>query len=625
MSGETAFGASILKDLRGQLQAHGMHALLVPASDAFLNEYVAPHAERRAWLTGFTGSAGDALVGLDKAWLFVDSRYHLQAEQQVDPTVWEVKKLGLPDIPSLDAHLYQLAETMPGFCLATDPATLSLATWDKWAKNIGRHGGKLLPTPDNWVDALRAREASGTINASEKPLLVALPLAVTGQSVAEKLTTLRQKMKEAQLGVLPLIRLDQIAWLTNMRGSDVPHNPVFEAHALITQGEALIFLDDAQRRLPQPPPDTDPGFQHFTCLPLAAWSQTLQDTFQGLPAAMPLRLDAEHLNAAVGQAVQAVGRTWEPATSPLPLLKAIKNDAELAAMRSANRWASVAKTRLLAWLASGKAFEGGLSEADIAAHLEARYAELPDFVSLSFTTIAAFGPNTAIVHYGTPSPHVPLDREAGGLLLLDSGVQLPGGTTDDTRTVWVGKKAPPRLARLRYTQVLRAHIQTAMQPFPKGTSGASLDGITRQSLWHAGLDFGHGTGHGVGAGLNVHEGPNGIHKRAHTALTPGMITSIEPGFYLTGWGGIRLENLAEVKPLANPRHGRAFDGGSQLPWLGFRPLTWIPFDRRLILRAQLSRAEKQWLNQYHREVLRQLRPALTRPELTWLQAACRSI
>jgi Xaa-Pro aminopeptidase len=335
-------------------------------------------------------------------------------------------------------------------------------------------------------------------------------------------------------------------------------------------------------------------------------------------ASVLMGLDPKHVTVATEQ----VGKSLENIhikmlDHPVQTLKAIKNDTELDGMKRANLKASRGKIRALCWLADqtkglkAKA-KSKISEVDFQNTIEAFYAEESDYVGLSFNTIAGAGANSSIVHYGTPNPQAFLQE--GQLFLIDSGVQFMHGTTDDTRTVVVGKPTP--LQRKRYTAVLKAHIDCARQKYPKGTEGIRLDGITRAALWNEGLDYGHGTGHGVGAFLNVHEGPNGIHRMAKEPFQPGMITSIEPGYYEPGWGGIRLENLYATIEL--PKNTSA----DKRPWYGFDSLTYVPFDKKLIVFSSLSREQLQWLKRYYAAILKKLLPTLNTKEQRWLKVQC---
>lgn len=595
--------AARLQQLRQLLHEKGLDGFLVPSADEHLNEYLPENHKRRQWITGFTGSAGDALIARDKAWLLVDPRYHQQAEHEVDLSLFTLIKSGLPDQPSLMEIIEALGS---GFRLGVDPFTVSVATYRQLTTHTQAGGVLLIPTSENLVDRAGQGSAPGSEGSEgvSKPFtqpIYAVPTRLSGVTIAEKLGQVRQQMQRKRVGLLPLTKLDQVAWLFNLRGSDIPYNPVFLAYGLISTEKAALFTDgerlspEAWISLQEAGVEVLPYGSYAEYLPLWARDHA------------PVGLDAKHTTQGTQNLLQDVAcRELEHSVEAL---KAIKNPVELEQMRRANRKASRAKIRTLAWI--DRQIQQGIpiSEADVAATMEQHYREEGDWRGLSFNTIAGAGPNSSIIHYGTPDAHKFL--QVGELFLLDSGSQYEGGTTDDTRTVWIGQGAADPVHQHRYTEVLKAHIQCARQIFPPDTYGASLDGIARSTLWQAGLDYGHGTGHGVGAFLNVHEGPNGIHRRANTALKVGMINSIEPGYYLPGWGGIRLENLYEVVAIPEPEG-----------WMGFRSLTWIPFDRRLINRSLLDEAQRMWLEGYHRQVYEMHHATLDEEEAAWLQQAC---
>ncbi len=585
-----------LHHLRERLQQADLGGLWISSADAHLNEYLPPPWQRRQWLTGFTGSAGEALVTLNQGWLAVDSRYHEQAEQQVDPQSFEILKLGLPDQRTLHEVIEDLE---PGLQLGVDPFTISVARFQELRERCAMVGVDLVPTAVNWIDQVRQDLESDTLMVGDQPVF-SVPVEITGAGIGEKLQQVRQQMAKQRLQVLPVTQLDQIAWLLNLRGSDIPYNPVFMAYGLITSERVALFTGqdrleaEAQADLEQAGVEIfeygDYGEQ------LAQWAETYgivgiapQQTTQGTQMILGSRL------------------TREIKVHPIETLKAKKNATELERMRQANRRASRAKIRTLAWIDRQLAAGIPLTEADVAERMQYHYQQEPEWRGLSFNTIAGSGANSSIVHYGTPDADHPIPL--GSLLLLDSGSQFQGGTTDDTRTVILGE--PTDLQRQRYTLVLQAHIQCASQRFPIETPGTQLDGITRSGLWQAGLNYGHGTGHGVGAFLNVHEGPIGISKRAHTPLEPGMITSIEPGFYEPGWGGIRVENLCEVQAIPD-----------QEGWLRFEPLTWIPFAQQLIDASLLTVEQREWIQRYHQRVYEMFVTELDPEEMEWLRSAC---
>ncbi|XGV95283.1 MAG: aminopeptidase P family protein [Leptolyngbya sp. BL-A-14] len=613
--------------LRSLLATHHLDGYLVPAADEHLNEYLPEAKRRRIWLSGFSGSAGDLLVGQDWAWLFVDSRYYEQADLEVDPALIQVSKLGLENQKTLDETLETLGrEAVKGgatFRLGFDPFTITVSQFRSFEKQLEPSGVTLVPLAGNLVDRVRLQQpwvGAEPLPAYADSKLFYLSDAQTGASIAQKLERVRKDLQKANADVLPITKLDQIAWLYNLRGWDVPYNPVFIAYTIITATEAYLFTN-----LDRINPDLQAFLQtEVTLLPYEAYAETLR----GLVAKAPnqrVLIDPRHTtmgtHALLTDPAAAITCKLVEANNPIEGMKARKNAIEVAQMQQANLKASRAKTRTLKWIADQTNREQPLTEADVAAAVERFYAEEADFQGLSFNTIAGAGANSSIVHYGTPNPQRVL--HPGEFLLLDSGAQYASGTTDDTRTFVMGDPTPEQVEC--YTEVLKAHINCAMQRFPKGTTGAQLDGITRSTLWFAGLDYGHGTGHGVGAFLNVHEGPNGISKRVSEPLEPGMVTSIEPGFYKPGWGGIRLENLYVVKDLTSadtPEPTQESPDPNKLSWYGFEPLTYIPFEKRLIDRDRLDSRQREWLQQYHDTIVAKLTPTLSPEEAAWLGTVC---
>ncbi|MFS8883487.1 aminopeptidase P family protein [Synechococcus sp. R55.3] len=587
--------AARLQQLRQLLREQDLDGFWVPSADEHLNEYLPEHRKRRQWITGFTGSVGDALITRDRAWLWVDPRYHEQAEREVDPNLLTVIKGGLPNQPSLMEIVEELGS---GFRLGVDPFTVAVATYRQLQAHAQAGGVLLIPVMENLVDKLA--QGSAPVAPFDRPI-DSVPTHLSGATPAEKLAQVRQEMRRKRVGLLPLTKLDQVAWLFNLRGSDIPYNPVFWAYALVSLDRAALFTDLERLSPPSRQFLAEAGVELW---PYETYSQQLP---QWAKSYAPVGLDPKQTTQGTQELLQdASCRELE---HPVEALKAVKNPTELEQMRRANRKASRAKIRTLAWI--DRQIQQGIpiSEADVAAIMEAHYREEGEWVGLSFNTIAGAGANSSIIHYGTPDPQKLL--QPGELFLLDSGSHYLGGTTDDTRTVWIGPQPADPLFKRRYTEVLKAHIQCARQIFPPDTYGVSLDGIARSTLWQAGLDYGHGTGHGVGAFLNVHEGPNGIHRRASTPLKVGMINSIEPGYYQPGWGGIRLENLYEVIAIPEPEG-----------WMGFRSLTWIPFDGRLIDWELLNEVQRAWLDEYHRQVYAMHHATLPEQDAAWLRRAC---
>jgi Xaa-Pro aminopeptidase len=604
--------------LRSLLEQQQLDGYLIPSADEHLNEYLPEVKQRRSWLSGFTGSAGDLLIGRDRAWLFVDSRYYEQAELEVGTGLMQICKLGLDGHKNLEDMLAELGREATKsdrkFHLGFDPFTLSVAQFRLFQKQLTSIGVKLVPLSENLVDRVRQQapwDAEPLPDYATSPLF-RLPEAETGETVAKKLGRVREGMQQANVQILPVTKLDQIAWLYNLRGWDVPYNPVFIAYALVTPTAAFLFTN-----LPRISAEIQQALQSdVTLLPYEQYGETLKSL---AVSDRRVLVDPHHTTMGTRQLLAAERLRCEVVEmkTPIERLKVQKNPVEIAQMQQSNLKASRAKTRTLKWLADQQAAGVLPTEWDVAQTIERFYAEEAGFQGLSFNTIAATGTNSSIVHYGTPSPDQRL--QPGAFLLLDSGAHFASGTTDDTRTVIIGNPTPNQIER--YTEVLKAHINCAMQRFPKGATGAQLDGITRSTLWFAGLDYGHGTGHGVGAFLNVHEGPNGISRRVQEPLEPGMVTSVEPGYYEPNWGGIRIENLYVVRDLS-PTESTA-DAAPKPLWYGLESLTYIPFDTKLIDATRLDSRQREWLDRYHQTVIAKLTPTLSPEEAEWLRSACR--
>ncbi|MBF0237729.1 MAG: aminopeptidase P family protein [SAR324 cluster bacterium] len=596
-----------LQNLREQLRKQQLQMYWVPASDEHLNEYVPPNKRRLEALTGFTGSAGTGIFCLDgKHHLFVDSRYHLQAEQEVDENLFEIHKLGKQGVLEPENWMANLQQNKQGQTLRVgiDPFIISVFQFNRTMKKIAEGGVILMAVSPNLVDL----SLEGKRPPAPAQVIFPLDLNKAGVRSDEKLRKIRESMKKQNVAVLCLTELDEIAWITNLRGSDIPHNPVFESFALVTKNKAYCFCHAESNIVELKKRRTCWEFYPYDAFLPFLKKIVEQESGQ-------IWMDAKHTTMGIYTTIPDSSRIYNR-TNPVAGLKALKNPVEIACSEQAHRHSGKAKIRSFVHLEQQIAQAQHISEASYALDLYEFYASEPGFTDLSFPTIAAYGPNSAIVHYSTPDPRQFL--KAGGLLLVDSGIQGNGGTTDDTRTIVIG--TPDDRQREIYTRVLKAHIRLASQIFPEGTTGSGLDAITRADLWNSGMDFGHGTGHGVGAFLNVHEGPFRISPMAHDSGIPaGVILSNEPGYYETGWSGIRLENLYVVVVLD---HLEPHPSGKK--WLGFRPLTMIPFERKLICPEMLGSHEKKWLNQYHEEVLRQIGPMLENPvEQAWLEHACK--
>ncbi|MBT5087940.1 MAG: aminopeptidase P family protein [Deltaproteobacteria bacterium] len=599
----------MIEKLRKEMIRQELDLLIVVSSDEHLNEYLPVQNWRLKASTvtesslGFSGSAGTVVFCIEgRPQLFVDSRYHLQAEQTCSEN-FDIQKLGNEGV--LEPQKWIAAQTQKLLKVGADPFVMSPKVWRRYEKALGKSGHTLVPATPNLVDTV-------WINRPNPPKKEIYPLALqyTGKDSRKKLQEIRKELSgsrksdESKPDVLLLTMLDEIAWLTNMRGSDIEFNPVFEAYAAIFADRAICFCHHPEANLNMYCPDWEfqPYEDYVSFLANLALQKTIKVWIDPSTITMGSRLAFSE-----DQVLEK--------ESPIVLSKALKNSTEITATKYAHKQAGAGVVRSLQRLQS--AFQAGLpvTEKVYANWLYEEYAKAEEFSDLSFSTIAGSGPNGAIVHYGNPDSENPM--RSGDLLLVDSGIQCAGGTTDATRTVILGK--PDEKQKRIYTLVLQAHIRLARQIFPEGTNGASLDSITRSGLWNAGLDYGHGTGHGVGAFLNVHEGPQRISPVAYdVALQAGMVISNEPGYYENNWGGIRLENLYIVKKADKlPQH----PGGKG--WLCFEELTLIPFDRTLIDKNLLSAEELNWLYDYHGRVFSEISPMLDNTEdFQWLTWAC---
>lgn len=593
--------AQRLAALYPQLATHQVDVYLVPSADAHLNEYAPAYQRRRAAISGFDGSAGEALLAAAGSHLFVDSRYHLQADQEVDAALFHVHKMGLAKQHTLTEWLTEMEKQRGTLRVGFDPFVVSMEAHASYRKALQAPESVLVPMTPNLVDEVwdDRPEAPG------QPIYT-LPDEVTGRAVSDKLADVRTQMSAAGAAALIITKLDEIAWLTNLRGSDIAYNPVFEAYLIVTSDTATCFT-----RVAPPAAVQQALAPHVTFADYGTYPEAV--TRLGAQTHLTVWLDPAGTTMGTRLLLPDNVRLHEK-RNPVVAMKANKNAAEITSMRRAHEHAAAAKIRSMARLQRQITAGQRVSELDYSDMLHEEYSSEAGFSDLSFTTIAAAGPNGAIVHYSQASPEVEL--RDGELFLVDSGVQVLGGTTDDTRTMSIG--TPTARQRQLYTLVLRCHIQLARQKFPEGTNGLVLDALARSLMWNAGLDYGHGTGHGVGAFLNVHEGPQRLGPRgSDEPLQLGMVISNEPGYYEEGWGGIRLENLYVVTPeddLAPHPSGKR--------WLQLETLTLIPFEQRLIDWEQLTPAEQSWLENYHQQVWESIGPRLSTEDREWLRQAC---
>ena len=584
--------AARLKALRSRLAALGSDGFVIPLTDEHASEYVAAYAQRLAWLTGFTGSAGTAVVLADHAALFIDGRYTLQAEAQVDGAVFE--RHNIADTSVLD-WLADHAEA--GLRIGYDPRLHSPDWVERATAALEPAGARLEavaanPIDDVWTDR----------PARPRAPVAAHPENFAGKSSKEKRHEIAKAIAAKKADAAAITMLDSIAWLFNIRGGDVRHTPVTLAYAILeADGSATLFIDEDKLGEDVPAQLGD----EVRLAPYDDFYAALESRGQKGQAVLA---DPASANAAVFARLEAGGARIVRAADPCALPKARKTAAEIAGARAAHLRDGAALTEFLCWL-DRTAPDGGLDELSAAERLEDFRRHNPEFCGPSFDTISGAGPNGAIVHYRV-SRESSRPLAAGTLYLVDSGGQYPDGTTDVTRTVPVGEVGEEE--RRRFTDVLKGHIALAVLRFPKGTTGAQIDAIARRPLWEAGVDYDHGTGHGVGAYLGVHEGPQRIAKLPNAiALEPGMICSNEPGYYKTGGYGIRIENLVLVT--------NASEADDEREMLGFETLTLAPIDRRLILPERLTPAERGWVDAYHARVREALAPLVTPETRDWLE------
>jgi len=580
--------------LREELAKRRLGGFIVPRSDEHQGEYVPPAGQRLAWLTGFTGSAGLTIVLADRAALFVDGRYTLQAAQQVDAQVFEIRHL--VDEP---ASKWLGTALKPGMVVGYDPWLHTPQEVERFRSGAERAGASLRPVEENPLDNVWA----GRPPAPLAPV-VPHPESFAGESAEAKRGRLGSALAEDGIAAAVLTMPESIAWLLNIRGGDVPHTPLPLSFALLRQdGSVTLFID--RRKLA-------PGLdRHLGNSVTIESSDRLGPALDAL-AASGARVQVDPGTAAswVFDRLEKSGGNIHRAADPCLLPKACKNPVELAGTRAAHRRDGAAVTRFLAWLAR-EAPNGELREIAASDRLEAFRREGEHFRDLSFPTISGAGSNGAIVHYRA-MPETEKRLDPGTLYLLDSGAQYLDGTTDITRTIAIGQ--PSAEMRDRFTRVLKGHIALATAHFPKGTTGTQLDAFARRGLWQAGLDYDHGTGHGVGSYLSVHEGPQRISKAPNAQpLLPGMIVSNEPGYYKTSEYGIRIENLVVVQPAEGSRGERDM--------LCFETLTLAPIDRTLVDLDLLEAGEIAWLDAYHARVRAEIGPLVDPDTARWLDAA----
>ena len=576
--------------LRQELRRERLSAYIFLTSDPHQSEYTADHWKGREWISGFNGSAGTAVITLTSAALWTDSRYFIAAAGQLEGTEFQLMKLKVEGTPTIAEWLGKELADVADKSVGIDGMTASTAIVEELIGELRQQGGLTLQT--NFDVLGRIWKDRPAIPANK---VVLQPIEMAGEDVKSKLQRIRKALREQHADGMLMAQLDDIAWTLNLRGSDVHCNPVFVSYLLIASERVTLYIekekltDDVQRYL------TDNGIA----------VESYSDVAKGLCdyGEYNILLDADEVNYFL---MKTVKRKVVRGTSPVPLMKAVKNAAEQEGFRRAMVRDGVAMVRFLKWLEENPS----QTEMSVADKLEQLRSEQTLYKGLSFDTIAAYEQHGAIVHYeATTETDVPLERK--GLLLLDSGAQYQDGTTDITRTIPMGQLTDEQ--KRVYTLVLKGHIDLQMLHFPDGATGTQLDAIARRPLWQAGLNFLHGTGHGVGSYLNVHEGPHQIRMEWKPAkLCAGMTVTDEPGVYLEGRFGVRIENTLLVVPVEETECGS---------FLGFETLTLCPIDVRPIMKDLLTPEERQWLNDYHAMVYQRLKDYLKEDEIQWLRTA----
>jgi Xaa-Pro aminopeptidase len=595
-SSERAQSAARVAALRAELMRRGLDGFVVPRADRQQNEYLPASEQRLSWLTGFNGSAGLAIVLAERAVLFVDGRYTTQAASQVDTAIFSIEHLvDNPPGQWIEQNLTS------GARLGYDPWLHTTESAEKLQKACASAGAELVVVVGNPIDALwKERPAPPAGRVSLRPI------ALAGESAADKLKRIEAELAKLRADALVVSNPQNVAWAFNIRGADVAHTPLALAFALVArEGRPALYIDGGKLT-----DEVRHALEQFAELRQPDLLATDLAALKG----KTVRLDQASAADALTRLLSEHGGKPARGSDPIALMKAVKNHAEIAGQRAAHKRDGAALTRFLAWFAHA-APSGKLTEIDAVKALESFRRDTGLLKDVSFPTIAGSGPNAAIVHYRVTNKS---NRRIGmnELFLVDSGAQYEDGTTDVTRTVVVGK--PSDEMRDRFTRVLKGHIAIATAIFPETTSGAQLDPLARTALWRAGLDFDHGTGHGVGSYLSVHEGPASISKLGSVALKRGMILSNEPGYYKTAAYGIRTENLLLVIAAPEP-------AGAEKPLNAFETLTLAPIDRALIDAKLLTDKERHWLDSYHERVREVIGPLLEPDTRKWLEKATRPL
>jgi len=599
-----------LTALRGLMQKDGISAYIVPSTDPHASEYMASHWAEVCWLTSFTGEAGTAVVTLDKALLWTDSRYYLQAGIQLEGTTVELMRESDIDCPKIEEWLISEVRNQKSdvsFVVGVNPEMWSVNAYKELKDKLEGAGIGLKS-----VDLIRPL---WTEDRPPKPMhrFFEFDTRYAGESIHSKLGRIRAKIREKGADAMVVSALDEIAWVLNVRGHDVEFNPVVVSYLVIEQDKCTMFV--------QPEKITRE---------VTAYLRANDVEFKSYEEVFPylkhiegsILFDGTKVNEALYEAINPEAKKIN-AQSPILVAKSHKNDTELAGVRRAMEQDAVALTRFFRWLESdetrAKMADGKVTEWDLMNQLREFRAMGKNFIEESFGTIAGYRGNGAIVHYAATKETADFVYPQD-MLLLDSGGQYLDGTTDITRTVWLGGDIPAQ-AKRDYTYVLKGHLMLGHIRWPRGTRGNQIDAIAKQYMWQAGITYGHGTGHGVGHFLSCHEGPQNIRTDMNpTVLEAGQICSNEPGIYRTGKWGIRTENLVAVTPVESTPEATTED-----EWLTWETLTLFPYDTTLIDRELLTEQERQWINEYHAEVYRRVSPLLNKEEAEWLNDKCKAI
>ena len=601
-----------LTALRGLMQQEGLSAYIVPSTDPHASEYMASHWTEVCWLTSFTGEAGTAVVTLDKALLWTDSRYYLQAGIELEGTTVELMRESDIDCPKIEdwlvtaasSHQPSLADT---YCVGVNPEMWSVDGYKKLKEQL-----------EETSIGLKSIDLIRPLWTEDRPAIPThrffeFDTRYAGESAHSKMERIRAKLRDKKADAMVVSALDEIAWLLNIRGHDVEYNPVVISYLVLEQDKCTLFV------LPEKVTREVSAYLRANDIEVRGY----EDVFAKLGELRGTVLyDGAKVNEALYEALNEDVKKVN-SLSPILVAKSHKNETELAGVRRAMEQDAVALTRFFRWLESDetrqKMADGKVTEWDLMEQLHAYRLMGKNFIEESFGTIAGYRGNGAIVHYAatreTADFVYPQD-----MLLLDSGGQYLDGTTDITRTVWLGGDIPAQ-AKRDYTYVLKGHLMLGHVRWPRGTRGNQIDALAKQYMWQAGITYGHGSGHGVGHFLGCHEGPQNIRTDMNpTVLEAGQICSDEPGIYRTGKWGIRTENLVAVTPVESTKEATTED-----EWLTWETLTLFPYDTTLIDRKLLTEQERQWINEYHAEVYRRVSPLLSEDEANWLKDKCKAI